>query len=365
MQNEQLDQDAINLAKAIRQTESGGNFKAKGKSGEYGAYQYTPDTWKATSSKYGVNVPIEQATPEQQNEVTYRRIKEWKDSGRNVGQIASMWNAGEGEPDAYTGKFSNGKSAIGKNKYGVDYSVPKYAKSVATAYQTIKGGGQAQTDPNNPSYVNPNTQPAPLPETKATQPAKKKGLISKLESFGRPFADVAAIPVQYLGKKLGVDAFPDKAGVGGDYELSKIEDVGGKLKSAGKAALMTASAMGAGKIAGLIKGARMSPVVETVLQKAAGKESISALSNAEKVTALTRAIQRAEPVERIVLQQSLEKILPQAIKQAGGKVAFAQLYPKLSKLLGLSGGLLKGAKDIAIGGAAGYGSSLLFGNKDK
>ena len=63
---QQLDQDAVNLAKAIRQTESGGNFNARGKSGEFGAYQFTEPTWNAYASKYGINVPLEKATREQQ-----------------------------------------------------------------------------------------------------------------------------------------------------------------------------------------------------------------------------------------------------------------------------------------------------------
>lgn len=148
-----LDPQAVALAKAIRQSESGGDFNAQGKSGEFGAYQYTPATWAKDSSQAGVNVPLNQATPEQQNEVAYKTIKALKDKGYNVGQIASVWNAGSSEPDAYLGTFSNGQPSVGKNSQGVQFDVPAYAKSVATAYQTIKGGGQVQADPNNPSSI--------------------------------------------------------------------------------------------------------------------------------------------------------------------------------------------------------------------
>lgn len=155
---ETLDPQAVALAKAIRQVESGGNFKARGKSGEFGAYQFTPQTWAKVAQKYGIATTIDKATPEQQNEAAYKQIKDWKDQGFNPGQIASMWNAGEGEPNAYTGKFSNGKEAMGVNKYGVQYNVPAYAKSVATAYQTLKQGGQVGIDPQNPSSI-ANTTP--------------------------------------------------------------------------------------------------------------------------------------------------------------------------------------------------------------
>ena len=141
-----LDPQVVNLTKAIRQTESGGDFQAQGKSGEYGAYQWTPGTWASESQKYlGQSVPLQQATPQQQNEVAYKKIADWKAQGYNVGQIASMWNAGEGNPNAY---ITGNK---GVNKEGVAYDTGAYAKSVATAYQKIKGGGQASQDPNNPS----------------------------------------------------------------------------------------------------------------------------------------------------------------------------------------------------------------------
>ena len=136
-----LDPDVINLAKSIRQVETGGDPTAKGASGEFGAYQFTPDTWQKTASKFGVNTPLEQSTMEDQNKVAYGQIKEWKDQGMNPGQIASMWNSGKTDPTGNTGV----------NKFGVKFDTPKYVNSVYKAYQTIKGGGQVGEDPNNPS----------------------------------------------------------------------------------------------------------------------------------------------------------------------------------------------------------------------
>src|ERR1035437_9989409 len=149
---ETLDPKIIALTQAIRQTESGGNFQATGKSGEYGAYQFTPDTWNNLSQKYlGQKVDLKSATPAQQNEVAYKQVADWKNAGLNVGQVASSWNAGPGEPDAYTGKFSNGKPSVGTNSFGAKYDVPTYANKVATAYQQLKG----QT-PDVSSTQNPN-----------------------------------------------------------------------------------------------------------------------------------------------------------------------------------------------------------------
>jgi len=37
------------------------------------------------SAAAGVNVPLNQSTLEQQNQVAYTQIKKWKDAGYNVG----------------------------------------------------------------------------------------------------------------------------------------------------------------------------------------------------------------------------------------------------------------------------------------
>ena len=55
----------------------------------------------------------------------------WLEKGYTPKQIASIWNAGPGEPNAYTGKFSDGSPSRGVNKkYGVKFDVPSYADKV-------------------------------------------------------------------------------------------------------------------------------------------------------------------------------------------------------------------------------------------
>lgn len=158
MQPQTLDKDVINLTKAIRQVESGGKVDARGASGEFGGYQFTPDTWKAYASEAGINVPLEQANREQQNQVAYNKIKQWKDKGYNIGQVASMWNAGQGRPDAYQ------ENHRGTNNYGVQYDTPAYAEKVAQAYQQLKTGVGG-------TY-------APPPQAKPFTPTPTEGLAS-------------------------------------------------------------------------------------------------------------------------------------------------------------------------------------------
>lgn len=141
---------AKNLTKAIFQTESGGNFNAKGKSNEFGAGQWQPATWKAHAKDVlgNENAPM---TPENQSVVAQGTIRKLISQGKNAAQIAAIWNSGSDE---------NWQNKVGKNEYGVDYNVPKYVKSVTDAYQTLKQGGQVSADPNNPSSTaNVDNQP--------------------------------------------------------------------------------------------------------------------------------------------------------------------------------------------------------------
>lgn len=144
---EALDQDIVNLAKAIRSVETRGQkdpYTAKGGSGEFGAYQYTEDTWNAdVKALTGKAVPLTQADKILQNEVAYKKLESLKKQGYNPGQIASIWNSGGPE---WEGK-------VGVNKYGIKYDVPKYVDAVATAYQGFKAGSQNPLIKTSPSTV--------------------------------------------------------------------------------------------------------------------------------------------------------------------------------------------------------------------
>lgn len=248
-QTSQLDPTVVNLAKAIRQTETGGDFSATGKSGEYGAYQFTNDTWNKEAPKYGVTVPLSQATPGQQNAVAYNKIKEWKDAGNNVTQIASMWNAGEGEPNAYTGTFADGSPATGVNKFGVKYDVPTYAKSVAQAYLTLKNGGQISADASNPSST-ANTSPTQVVPQNQSVPSKGDFLDKAAGFFNTLF------PGKQVGNLLGglYDKLTLPSDEAKEVTLPSAAQVGADV---GQGALMLAAGPEAGELgtAGRIAGA--------------------------------------------------------------------------------------------------------------
>jgi len=173
---EQLDQNVVAMMKALASHESGNRAVLPQEKGIGGAsiYQYTTSTWKGVAEKYlgDANAPLNRAN---ENKATYFRIKEWKDKGFKPAQIASMWNAGEGEPNAYTGKFSSGKPSVGVNNYGVKYDVPAHAKSVLTKFQAEVA--------KIPKVESAPIQPTVQTETAVQQPQEKGFLASVEDKF--------------------------------------------------------------------------------------------------------------------------------------------------------------------------------------
>jgi soluble lytic murein transglycosylase-like protein len=120
------------MVRAIRQQESGGNFSARGGSGEFGAYQFMPDTWKAWAQQY-LGDANAQPDKNNQNKVAYMRVAELKNKGLNPGQIAASWNAGIGSlrNDAW-------KQRVGVNKFGQRYDTPGYVRKVYSLFKQFR-----------------------------------------------------------------------------------------------------------------------------------------------------------------------------------------------------------------------------------
>lgn len=158
---ENLDPQVLNLAKAIRRTETGSSsdpYNQKGASGEFGAYQFMPKTYKNLAKQH-LGDENAQPTIENQNKIAYSEIKRLKDSGYNPAQIASYWNSGN--PDTYK------TGGVGVNKHGVKYDVPAYVSKVSQNYKDLSGNqSQVQPQPEQPQEqggapfkYNPNDNP--------------------------------------------------------------------------------------------------------------------------------------------------------------------------------------------------------------
>lgn len=127
------DATADDIANAIKQVESGGNYTAKGGSGENGAYQFMPSTWASWSKDYaaqvlGKSIGNMAMTPENQDAVAKWKIQSWLDQGLNAEQIAAKWNSGS---------EVGWETKIGTNSKGVAYNVPSYVSKVTSALKNV------------------------------------------------------------------------------------------------------------------------------------------------------------------------------------------------------------------------------------
>lgn len=214
-----LDPQVVNLAKSIRQTESGNNFNA---AGDYvngvptskGAYQWQDATWKAQASQI-LGDPNAAMSPANQNAVAYGIIKSWKDQGLNPAQIAAKWNSGH---------EVGWENMIGTNPdTKISYNVPAYVNKVMTAYQGFKE--QTPQQPTNPlgtataeAATGPDAQTA-QPEYNATAPAED-WLSKAADIFGSIFGG------NQIGNAIGGQITKDNIvnnGAGGpEVDYSKL-----------------------------------------------------------------------------------------------------------------------------------------------
>lgn len=233
---EPLDTDAVNLAKAIRKVESNDNFQAKGKSGEYGAYQFTEPTWKKYASETLGN-PNAELTPENQNKVAYTKIKQWKDQGYKPDQIASMWNSGKPE---YQGK-------VGVNSHGVSYDVPGYVNKVYGAYQETKGIKNQESS---------KVPPIEIADTNLSSKGEGTTLAGKvIRGILKPVATLAARPYQ-LGMAIG-GSTPEEQTIHSKYlgDITAASTGKDLLKDVGRGLETVSLGIGGGAASNVIKGA--------------------------------------------------------------------------------------------------------------
>lgn len=156
------------VTKALGYTENGGKPNLKnlqaGQSGEQKSiFQFEPGTWDTYSkSVFGKVLPL---TPDNETHAVLQDSLAKLNKGYTPQQIASMHNAGIGEPNAYTGKFSNGESSSGTNKHGVAYNVKSYVDKFDKYLNSFGSGKDSEQTPTQPS-----AQPSNIPLQASTSP---------------------------------------------------------------------------------------------------------------------------------------------------------------------------------------------------
>lgn len=140
-----LDAGVVNLAKAMRTVESNNNYNSRGKSGEFGAFQWMPDTWQKHAQMAGVD-PNDRS-PVNQDKVAYKVIEARKKAGLTPEQIVSEWNSGKANA------FAQGHRGV--NSLGVAFDTPAHVQKVIAEFQKNKGTTPPQqvAEPVNPDSL--------------------------------------------------------------------------------------------------------------------------------------------------------------------------------------------------------------------
>ena len=112
----------------LRIIESQGDYEAKGRSREYGAYQFTPESFAQYSYRHFGEL-LDITLPENQDKVARKKVEELIDKGLSDSDVAAVWNSGS---------HIGWESKRGRNKFGVRYDVPKYVNKFTTVLNQIE-----------------------------------------------------------------------------------------------------------------------------------------------------------------------------------------------------------------------------------
>lgn len=223
--NQPLDQNALILTKAIGLQENGGkvNYNAVGDGGaSAGQYQWNnggkplapggvPANFASDATKFGLN-PAD-FSPTNQNQVAYAKVKSLLDSGMKPAQVASSWNAGLGEPNAYTGKFSNGNASSTPT-----FDVPSYVAGVQKYAQQLYSQQAPQPAPQTGGGLIPTADASTTTPPPVAPEAQHQDVLSSLTHFFN-----AIFPGKQVGDAIGTLAgygIAKANGTADQYDLS-------------------------------------------------------------------------------------------------------------------------------------------------
>jgi hypothetical protein len=160
--------------------------------------------------------------------------------------------------------------------------------------------------------------------------------------------------------KMATDNYQNYAGKQSDLMTGGITNKEVK-KSAGHLATLPALAYGGSLLSGTSKLAsgvlgsksdllmKAPAVIKALKPLTKMGLSINQINAVEKVEYLTNALKTSSAVDRQIIQQTIDKLAPEAIKMAGGTVKFAALHPNLAKVLGIGKEVVK----YGVGGLVG------------
>lgn len=212
-----LDPYAVAMAKAIREHESGGNYQAHGKSGEYGAYQFTKPTWQKLAGSYLGNSNAD-LTPENQDKVAYGAAVNARQRGLTPQEFAAEWNSGSAK---------GWENKRGVNQYGVKYDVPAYVNAVYSNYQKFKPVPGAGVDTSGGDIASQRAAHIAAGQPVSTDPNRVEPTFGGniIRGIIRPFVRAINTPIE--GVRLLAGESPTTAAGHSDY-LGDISGFGMK-----------------------------------------------------------------------------------------------------------------------------------------
>lgn len=114
------------ILSVIRILESDNRYHVRGRSNEYGAYQFTPAVWVNYSIKF-FNEELDITIEENQDKVAFKKVEWLLEKGYSKKQIASFWNSGS----------VHWEGRVGTNSFGVRYNTPRYVKEFINILNTV------------------------------------------------------------------------------------------------------------------------------------------------------------------------------------------------------------------------------------
>lgn len=256
-----LNPQALALTKAIKQHESGGKYDIKGKSEEYGAYQWTPDTWKSHAKAVLGDENADITNPTLQNKVAYSVIEKDLKSGLSPAEVSAKWNSGQ--PKGWENKR-------GVNKFGVKYDVPAYVNSVGQLY--TQEYQKAKQPVVQESQVQPQSEFNPL---FASNPND-----SLLETGAKTLGNVIPSAFNFAKNTLSainpINTIKNIGQIGSEFQALSQEQGG-----AGQALSQTAQALPQSLYEGLVPTAGRE-LIKAGYQGVTGQDTTQSLQNAQQ-----------------------------------------------------------------------------------
>jgi len=213
--------DSTRIRSAIKQTESGGDFNIKGASGETGAYQFMPSTWKQFSSEFNKGNGALEQTPETEEAVVEFKINQWISEGLGPEEIAAKWNSGSSK---------NWQNKRGTNKQGVKYDVPAYVTKVMGAYGSLPES--APVKEREPVELLPSHKSTPISRAKERARGNVYDAAKRQQIADDLGIDVEDIPAPVQALKDASDFIYDSAkGVKYSYDMADMGMAEGRIGS--------------------------------------------------------------------------------------------------------------------------------------